>query len=860
MVELPTREELEQLYYEKGHDALVWYAWRCALRASPVLGCMSLHEIWPEQTVKQSYALLRPLCLLAQWPSAYASDAAAVAAAYAVAAATTAATATAVKAAAYAVRAAAATADAAISTAATTAAAAAYAAVTATAATAAAYAAARVAADVANARADWQYLRKTTLQDWLARPLWFEEIEKPLHFIEYEQQLLVNLKQLGLDFLANDLQSLWQGKPLASHAPNYFKRLSESILNDPEALRRAILYGEATNHVQAVRVLLLGSGGAGKTSLAQVLKGEKPIEKKHQAATLGVDYQQHQPIQLHKTLANLKLAANGLDLYLWDFGGQTIFHGLHRAFLHENCVYVLVVDNRHEQAPDEWLHQIRHLAGRHAQVLLVTNEYEHCHARQNETRLLREFGDLLNERSFFYFSCLEPDLQATQPTAFRAFVEQLIQASLDSRRSIFATTLRVQEQLHQQYEQQPFLHDANVIKLIEEITPESESTLRQLIQLGFLVPVKKGGLQYCLKPAWAVDHAYRLLHGKKLREQQGLADVRVLAAELADSVEPEQMGYLSDFLHDRELCCLLTNEQYFFPDAAASNEPSQVRELLKRQPRVTLYFDLPYLPLGFHARLVHKLFNKGSDTGIHKVDAIWRHGFIVDNPQASALVQYHLRKASVEMILIGKASVFVKLFQTFYPAFKAAVISESGIQEKNIHLSVVFHGKPFAIHSSADFISALKSIHTIEDLTKEVAKMAAKETNYYAGDHIENMGGAGSNFAIKSEHFSQSSHVQYAEINQDQRQQLALLVNELFKHAAQLEGEKLVALGATKSALEKPDAPQSKALLSKVWSGVKDLGVFTKDTLIPIAEKVAEHKEAIIGIVAASAAAVKPIP
>ena len=45
-----------------------------------------------------------------------------------------------------------------------------------------------------------------------------------------------------------------------------------------------------------------------------------------------------------------------------------------------------------------------------------------------------------------------------------------------------------------------------------------------------------------------------------------------------------------------------------------------------------------------------------------------------------------------------------------------------------------------------------------------------------------------------------------------------------------------------------------------VWSGVKDLGVFTKDTLIPIAEKVAEHKEAIIGSVAASVAAVKTIP
>lgn len=85
-----------------------------------------------------------------------------------------------------------------------------------------------------------------------------------------------------------------------------------------------------------------------------------------------------------------------MSLYLWDFGGQTIFHGLHSAFFHKNCVYVLVVDSRHEQAPDEWLHQIRHLAGSQAKVLLVMNWYEGCETRQNETRLIREFPDLLD--------------------------------------------------------------------------------------------------------------------------------------------------------------------------------------------------------------------------------------------------------------------------------------------------------------------------------------------------------------------------------------------------------------------------------------------------------------------------------
>lgn len=86
-----------------------------------------------------------------------------------------------------------------------------------------------------------------------------------------------------------------------------------------------------------------------------------------------------------------------------DFCGQTIFHGLHSAFLHENCVYILVVDSRHEQAPDAWLQQIRHLTQAKAKVLLVTNWHEACDTQQNETRLLREFPDLLTGHQFFLF-------------------------------------------------------------------------------------------------------------------------------------------------------------------------------------------------------------------------------------------------------------------------------------------------------------------------------------------------------------------------------------------------------------------------------------------------------------------------
>jgi hypothetical protein len=64
MAELPTKKELEQLYHEKGKEALVWYAWRNALRASSLLGIEPLEKSWPDNTLQHVFAVLRiPLLL-----------------------------------------------------------------------------------------------------------------------------------------------------------------------------------------------------------------------------------------------------------------------------------------------------------------------------------------------------------------------------------------------------------------------------------------------------------------------------------------------------------------------------------------------------------------------------------------------------------------------------------------------------------------------------------------------------------------------------------------------------------------------------------------------------------------------------
>jgi len=376
---LPTKEELEALYLNKGREALVWYAWRSALRVLLTLGRLPFDKVWEKRMPEHVFNVCRVSLVLANVSKSdfYANAANANAV---------------VRAANFAANNAKVDYDYD----------AAYDEARADAADAASTAARASAAIIS----DYNFLLDYNgpLQNlWFSQPLWPDT--PPEKFLTYKETLFKQLKDIGLGFLANDLHQLFdmQGDSSAhipEHWTNYAKQFSEIELNDPKTLRSLILGETEATEVNAVRMILLGPGGAGKTTLMDRLLGKEVI--KDQPATVGIVHQQL-PLDNAEVYGGCTVADN-LQLFAWDFGGQTLFYGLHRSFLHENCVYVLVVDGRHEQSPDNWLYQICHLAeGKRTTVMLVSNRYENCQYQHNQQRLERLFGDFL-ELHFYGFA------------------------------------------------------------------------------------------------------------------------------------------------------------------------------------------------------------------------------------------------------------------------------------------------------------------------------------------------------------------------------------------------------------------------------------------------------------------------
>lgn len=240
MAELPTKEDFKKLFHKKGHDALVWYAWRSVLRALPVFRIAKRHR----SEAGYVFSLCQVVLLLAQWINLKERGIAEV-----------------IQIPAEVVRA-----DFIRTAARVTYAAIFVSDVAASAVRAAVIAASDPrAADAAVADYVWLMSNSFTPNEWLTRSLWGENPE-PEYFRQQRRVFTEQLRELGLGFMADDLDALWENKQLGVHAKNYLLGVGISAveLNDPDALRRLILKSEVAEHIHAVRVLLLGPGGRAK--------------------------------------------------------------------------------------------------------------------------------------------------------------------------------------------------------------------------------------------------------------------------------------------------------------------------------------------------------------------------------------------------------------------------------------------------------------------------------------------------------------------------------------------------------------------------------------------------------------------
>ena len=204
---------------------------------------------------------------------------------------------------------------------------------------------------------------------------------------------LVHLRELQLN--ANRLTTV--PRELALLPKETILRLANNPLVDPfaqmvneglDTLRSYLLSLHDAVLQYEAKVLLVGEGKVGKTSLVAALHGEPFIEDRD--ATHGIEIR---PLALPHPSLNVEMTVQ-----TWDFGGQELYRVTHQFFFSQRSLYLVVWSARegHEQDEvEEWLHRIRLRVAGAARVLVIATYCDEHRPELDYPYLLRMFPEML---------------------------------------------------------------------------------------------------------------------------------------------------------------------------------------------------------------------------------------------------------------------------------------------------------------------------------------------------------------------------------------------------------------------------------------------------------------------------------
>ncbi len=188
-----------------------------------------------------------------------------------------------------------------------------------------------------------------------------------LQSLDLSGNQLTTLPSQLAGLLAKGLIIRLDDNPLHEPFSEFIERGSEALATYLRSLDDALPQYEA-------KVLLVGEGNVGKTSLIAALRNDPFIEGR--PTTHGIEIQ---PLIMRHPDLDLDMTVRA-----WDFGGQEVYRITHQFFFTQRALYLVVWNAREGQELDEvegWLRRIHLRVSQEARALIIAT---HCDERRPE--------------------------------------------------------------------------------------------------------------------------------------------------------------------------------------------------------------------------------------------------------------------------------------------------------------------------------------------------------------------------------------------------------------------------------------------------------------------------------------------
>ncbi|MCV6639203.1 COR domain-containing protein [Candidatus Albibeggiatoa sp. nov. NOAA] len=387
--------------------------------------------------------------------------------------------------------------------------------------------------------------------------------------------------------------------------------------------------------VYEAKVLVLGEGGAGKTSLANKILDADYKLKSEEKSTQGIDILKYQFL-----IDDKKFTA-----HIWDFGGQEIYHATHQFFLTKRSLYILVADTRKEDARFEYWLQIVELLADDSPIIIVKNEKQDRSCEINEPRLKGRFEQLkhIESTNLKTNRNLESILEQLQfelkrlphvgQTLPKTWVDVRLALESDNRNYIGLNEfLDICEQngfkrREDKLQLSGYLHDLGTC-----LHFQNDPLLNKTV---------------ILKPEWGTDAVYKVLDNQRVRNNHGrfnknnLSDIWQVAEY--DNMHDELLQLMVNF----KLCYKLEYcDTYIAPQILPTKQPNFAWD---EKDNTLLRYDYEFMPKGMMTQFIVAMHKDIED----KQQRVWKEGVVLQKNQTRAEVTEEYEKRQIHIRIQG---------------------------------------------------------------------------------------------------------------------------------------------------------------------------------------------------------------
>ncbi|MCV6636987.1 COR domain-containing protein [Candidatus Albibeggiatoa sp. nov. NOAA] len=391
-----------------------------------------------------------------------------------------------------------------------------------------------------------------------------------------------------------------------------------------------------TEKLYEAKLIVVGEGGAGKTTLMEKLFDPNYEVPQPSDSTLGIEVREGWSFPLEDN-PDITFKAN-----IWDFGGQEIQYMTHQFFLTPSALYILVSDNREQNTRfPYWFKIIRLLSKEdnfYSPIIVMLNDKQH--------KSVSNFDSKLYQKHYPELDIKQCDVDLSENDTRFQLLRETIQKALTQLRHVGNQLPKqwqpIREALRELNKDHICLSEFQQICQQHGID-EEESQLNlsgYLHKLGSILHFQNNSDLYdfiILKPQWAVDAVYSVLTDKQVANAHGKF-TRQYLDNIWEKYNHAERNKLFNLMKadSFEICYPLTCESddaYITPQLLPETAPIYDWD---SKENLNFRFQYKFMPEGILARLIvrlHDLILKQNDKQL-----VWRKGVVLTDNGCQAQV------------------------------------------------------------------------------------------------------------------------------------------------------------------------------------------------------------------------------